>query len=423
MRAQNPFLCIDWRLSQQEIEDRVSRFDLKLVIRDFEAQISLENGVLRDDAWQDAIEQSSAGFPVPRLEDEATALFAASSGTTGVPEVVRVTHGALVARSVGDNWLTHSPNAGDCVLRALPTSFTLGRGFNFSYLCTGCPSVLMPSIYSPQDYVDTIDRYGITHANANPTILHWLIENAPETGYLLPDMKMLGCTGATLSPENKKAIMSHVTPNLFEKYGSVATGIITVARPEDIRANPGSVGRSAFSVELEIAGEDGQTLPPGTPGAIRCRSPQAAVPYLVDSQTRADGNWRDGFWYTDDHGMLDEDNCLYLLGRSASLIIRAGVNIYAEEVEEALRSHPDVADVAVLGQASEALGAEPVALVISNRKDTDAAQDLIAFCQSKISRYKVPVAVHFVDDLPRSSANKINRSALPDMLNRLQKQN
>ena len=413
MRAQLPFLCLDWKATRREVESRAAESGLRLVLCHSQRNLPAEVGVLCDDDWQAAVARQPASRPLPRVDPGSAALLAASSGTTGSPTLVRVSHGALFARAVSGTWLTHSPEPADRVLRALPLAYTLGRGFNFSYFCSGCTSVLMPSLYGPEDYLAAVERHGITHANANPTILAWLAAHAAEAGRRLAGLKMLGCTGSTLDAEAKRELLARVTPNLFEKYGTVTTGVMTVARPEDIARRPASVGRPEFGVTLEVVDDAGQPVPAGTVGAVRCRSPQAAEP--LDR----DGGAADGFagsWLTDDRGRLDEEGYLYLAGRSASLIIRAGVNIYAEELEAVIRSHAGVSEVAVLGRPAGDLGEEPVALVVPRHPAACSDADLMAHCRRLLSGNRTPAEIFFVEDLPRALAGKVKRAALPDLL-------
>lgn len=419
MRAQLPFLCMDWKSARHEVESRAAKFDLTLVLCHSERNLPSRVGVLCDDDWRAAVARAPDSFPLPRVTHGSTALLAASSGTTGSPGVVRVSHGALFARAVSGTWLTHSPDAADKVLRALPMAYTLGRGFNFSYFCSGCTSVLMPSLYGPEEYLDTIERHGITHANANPTILKWLVERGPKAGPKLRRLKVLGCTGATLGPEIKRELLARVTPNLFEKYGAVSTGVMTAARPEDIASRPASVGRPEFGVDLEVVDDAGDRVPVGTVGTVRCKSPQAADPLDAGDDRAGEANPRAGYWYTDDRGRFDEDGYLYLAGRSSSLIIRASVNIYAEELEEVIRTHPRVSDVAVLGRASADAGEEPVALVVLWEASGFSEKELVAYCRQRLSGNKSPAEIFFVDELPRALAGKIKRAALPGLLRAL----
>jgi acyl-CoA synthetase (AMP-forming)/AMP-acid ligase II len=322
----------------------------------------------------------------------------------------------LFARAVSGNWLTHSPDAADKVLRALPMAYTLGRGFNFSYFCSGCTSVLMPSLYGPEEYLETVERHGITHANANPTVLRWLVDHAPDAGRMLAGLKVLGCTGATLSPELKRELLERVTPNLFEKYGAVTTGVMTVARPEDVLRRPASVGRPEYGVTLEIVDDADKLVPIGTIGSLRCKSLQAADPLDEEDEGTSQARRRAGYWYTDDRGRVDEEGYLYLAGRRSNLIIRASVNIYAEELEEVIRTHPQVSDVAVLGRASAEVGEEPVALVVVREPSEFSEKELIAYCRQRLSGNKRPAEVFVVKELPRALAGKIKRGALPALL-------
>ena len=149
---------------------------------------------------------------------------------------------------------------------------------------------------------------------------------------------------------------------------------------------------------------------------MRCKSLQAADP-LDENDGADEASRRAGYWYTDDRGRFDEEGYLYLAGRSSSLIIRASVNIYAEELEEAIRTHPRVSDVAVLGRASADTGEEPVALVVLREPGGPSSErELITYCRRRLGGNKSPAEVFFVDDLPRALAGKIKRAALPGLL-------
>jgi len=413
LRAGLPFLSMDWKAARREVERRVAQFDLKLVLCHSARNLPSPQGVLCDEGWRSAVASAPESFDLPRLEPETMALLAASSGSTGSPAVVQVTHGALLARTVSGSWLPHAPDMADVVLRALPMANTLGRGFNFSYFCSGCTSLLLPSLYGPDEYLEAIERHGVTHANANPTILRWLVDRAPAGRTLLPGLKVLICTGSTLNPEIKREVLERVTPNLFEKYGTVATGVMTSARPEDALRRPRSVGRPEFGVTLEAVDEDDRAVPVGTVGHLRCKSPQAAVPL---SGQQEESGWRGGYWYSDDRGRFDEAGYLTLAGRSANLIVRASVNIYAEELEEVIRTHPQIVDVAVVGRASAEVGEEPVALVVVREPTAFNQKELIAHCRQRLAGNKSPAEIFVVRELPRALAGKVKRSALPGLL-------
>lgn len=418
LRAQLPFLAMDWKSARAEVEQRAERLDLKLVLCHSDRNRPAEVGQLCDEAWRAAVARAPCEYPLPSVAPDTTALLAASSGTTGTPAVVRLTHGALFARTLSGSWLPHSPDRDDRVLRALPLANTLGRGFNFSYFCSGCPSVLLPSLHGPEEYLGAIVRHRITHANANPTILRGLVERAAAKGPLLPGLRVLICTGSNLDRELKQEVLGRVTPNLFEKYGAVATGVMASTRPGDAQARPDSVGRLEFGVTLEAVDETDRPLPPGQVGVLRCKSPQAALP--LDSG-ESDGEarpaaWRDGYWYTEDHGSLDEDGYLTLAGRSASLIIRASVNIYAEELEAVIAGHPEVREVAVCGRPVPALGEEPVALVVARDPAVLDTAVLLAHCRQRLAGNKCPAEIFLVKELPRAAAGKIERAALPELL-------
>lgn len=158
-------------------------------------------------------------------------------------------------------------------------------------------------------------------------------------------------------------------------------------------------------------------MPAETDGYLRCSGPAVSTGFVNAEASATDGEkFRDGWCYTGEYGCFDEDGFLYLKGRVSSVIIRGGANVYPEEVEAVLRSHPDVAEVVVLGRPSPDLGEEVAAFVV--RRGTVSAADLIAHCRGRLSPYKLPQHVEFVASLPQTAAGKVSRRALIERMAR-----
>jgi long-chain acyl-CoA synthetase len=180
-------------------------------------------------------------------------------------------------------------------------------------------------------------------------------------------------------------------------------------QPEEHLRKPGSCGRLLDGVVLRIVGEDGRTLSRGELGEIYVRTPIMIERYLNRGEP---AELVDGYFATGDVGRLDEDGFLYVLDRKKDMIISGGVNIYPAEIENVLRRHPGVFDVAVFGVPHAEWGEEVRAVVECVEGTWPAAAELLAFAATELAAYKRPRAIEFVGELPRNTAGKILKAQL-----------
>jgi acyl-CoA synthetase (AMP-forming)/AMP-acid ligase II len=202
-----------------------------------------------------------------------------------------------------------------------------------------------------------------------------------------------------------------ILPNsLYELYG-LTEGFITVLDSANFARKIDSVGTPIPFGGMRIVSDDGRDLPPGQPGEIVGYSPLMMPGYYKRPDLTAQ-TIVDGWLHTGDVGMVDEDGYLHLVDRKKDMIISGGVNIYPAEIENALRAHPSVFDVAVFGAPHPEWGEEVRAVVecIDGRSVTES--ELLAFVKSELAAYKRPRAITFVRELPRNAAGKILKTEL-----------
>ena len=218
-----------------------------------------------------------------------------------------------------------------------------------------------------------------------------------------PDVTVLH-TGAPCEPEVKRAWLDLVGPRrLFEMYGSTEGTGVTLVRGDEWLARPGTVGRGVWT-RIRVLDKELREVPTGTVGEVYLRTP--APPRLRHPGQRATP---DGYLSIGDHGWVDGDGYLYLTGRGDDLIIVGGENVYPAEIEAVLRSHPAVVDAAVVGTPDPVLGQRARAFVIARDLSTD---ELRRHCAGRLSSFKLPADVTFVDELPRSALGKLQRRRL-----------
>lgn len=332
---------------------------------------------------------------------------ALSSGTTGAPKGPPLTHAHMIERFVNQAF-TVTLNAHDRFLAATPLYFGAGRSFCMSHLFMGATIVLAPPPRAPADLPPLVESARCTTTFMVPTQLRRLLALDDTSLKPMRRLRLLITSGAPLHPEERRAVRERITPHLLDYYGSTEGGGITVLPPAEQDVRPGSVGRAAFGVDLEIVDDDDRPVPAGRVGQVRYRSPGMPAPDEL-GEAAPDG-FRDGWYYPGDVGALDADGYLTLSGRGAARIIRGGVNIYPTEIEAVIAEMDGIADVAVIGVPDEELGEDIVACIVTRAPVTE--EGVVHWCRERLAPYKLPRRVVVLPDLPRNSSGKVSTQAL-----------
>ena len=262
-----------------------------------------------------------------------------------------------------------------------------------------------------------IEQHHITHSQWVPTMFVRLLKLPVEirTRYDLSSLKYLIHAAAPCPVTVKSQMIAWLGPILYEYYsGTEANGSTAITSAQWL-AHPGSVGR-AIHGEIHILGDDGEDVATGAQGAVFFAN-GSDFSYHKDPVKTAAAKTDKGFSTLGDMGYLDEDGYLYLTDRKSFMIISGGVNIYPQEVENLLVSHPLVADVAVFGIPNDEFGEEVKAVVqLMDPADATSATEatLIAFCRAHISHVKCPKTVDFNAALPRHPTGKLYKRQLRD---------
>ncbi|RAI01931.1 hypothetical protein DLJ53_11105 [Acuticoccus sediminis] len=354
-----------------------------------------------DPAWFGG---GAAPYREPRVGHETPFILSLSSGTTGLPKGPRLTQGQFEVRYMS-HFINLGFNAHDRFVSATPLYFGGGRGFAMSTLYAGGTVHLYSPPYEPQDLVAFVNAIGGTSLFLVPTLLRRVLGVAGE-GPAMPTLRCLISSGSALYMEERRAIRERITPNLYEMYASTEGGSVTVMGPEEFEAEPQSVGRGCFRVEIEVVDNDHTPLAAGETGKLRYRSPSSPASYFRGDSSEA---FRDGWFYPGDLAMRNASGYLFLRGRSKDMIIRGGVNIYPGDIEEVILKVPGVADASVIGVPSPEMGEEIAAYVIAADVDADTIR---AACRESLASFKVPRHIRFIDALPRSSLGKVLKPEL-----------
>ena len=366
-------------------------------------------------------EDAVAAQPEGRIADEVDGTdMLYSSGTTGRPKAVKrplqdTTFGtpepalAMLADAVG----LHR----DMVyLSPAPLYHAAPLRYNMASIGRGATSVIMEQ-FDAAHSLELIERHRVTHSQWVPSMFVRMLKlpEAERTRHDLSSHITAVHAAAPCPVPVKEAMIDWWGPILMEYYGGTESNGLTLIRTEEWLKHRGSVGRPVVGM-THVVDDDGNECPPGEIGTIYF-SDGPAFEYFNDPERTAEA-YDDRGWSTlGDIGYLDEDGYLYLTDRQSFMIISGGVNIYPQEIENLLITHPKVADVAVIGVPSADFG-EEVKAVVQPLSMADAGDDLVddltAFARRHLSAIKIPRSIDFMEALPRHPTGKLYKRLLKD---------
>jgi acyl-CoA synthetase (AMP-forming)/AMP-acid ligase II len=328
--------------------------------------------------------ESDTAYDDPDVGLHSPMLLSLSSGTTGMPKGPLTTQGKFIDRFMVF-WIDLGLSAADRFLTATPLYFGGGRAFALAMIYAGGCALLLCPPYKIEQLAHFINVQKATATFLVPTQLTRMLAIAHDGEMLLPTLRALISSGATLYATEQRQIRRKVSGNLFQYYSSTEGGGCSVLRPEDFEGHPDSVGLPCFGVDVEVVDEENRALPPGRVGRLRYRSAASADHYYKGDESTA---FHQGFFYPGDLGEFDNDGYLYLRGRSKDMIIRGGVNIYPADIESVVLQFPGVREACAVAVPSREFGEEiAVAFVAGGAVEIEA---LRAHCAAELARFKMP---------------------------------
>ena len=376
------------------------------------------------DGYEDLDHALSHHSTEPLAEEPAGSFMLYSSGTTGRPKgILRpLPEGAIgeaasmEAALVSGLWSLDDQSV---YLSPAPLYHSAPIGFSSSVQRLG-GTVIMMRRFDEEAALQAIEKYGVTHSQWVPTMFTRMLKLPSETRtrYDLSSHKIAIHAAAPCPPEVKKRMFDWWGPILYEYYGGTELNGFTHVTPQDWLDHPGTVGKPILG-EIHVCDEEGNELPTGEPGIIYFELPELPFEYLKDPQKTKDAQHpdHDNWSALGDVGYVDEEGYLYLTDRATFMIISGGVNIYPQEIEDAMVMHEQVADVAVIGVPNEEMGEEVKAIVevvAGVEPSAELAQDIVEWTRERISHYKCPKSVDFREQLPRLPTGKLYKRLLKD---------
>ncbi|MFC4767740.1 class I adenylate-forming enzyme family protein [Effusibacillus consociatus] len=423
---------INFRMSSEEIKYCIQDADAKAVIYEPVSEQAVlgaikelspvkigVQGALGADISYEGLQDKGSGEPArPEIQDDDVCLMLYTSGTTGRPKGVPRTHkneyGAAVAHIIQNRYEVQESTIG-----VMPLYHTMGMRSLLSMAFLNGKLVMTPD-YNAQAVLELLEKEKISCVYLVPTIFHDLLYHPEFEKYNLSSLTKLGYAGAAMTNALTEMIFEKFKPAIFvNHYGS--SEVYTFSICDYLNRKPGCAGKPGFHQRLRVVVPDpdgnstpDDVVPPGIPGEIIAdlRTSEAFQGYWnrPDATKKA---IRDGWYFTGDMGMFDEDGDLFVLGRVDDMIISGGENIHPLEVEDVIAKHPKVAEVAVVGLPDVRWGEIVTAFVVP--KDSAlTVEEMDAYCKNsdQLSNFKRPRKYVLVKAIPKSPVGKILRRKL-----------
>ena len=341
-------------------------------------------------------------------EDRAVILY--TSGTTGRPKGVVLSHRNLISNAIAGTRDDPEETRGKATLAVLPLAHAFGITVsNVAYL-SGTKTIMVAR-FDLEQVLQLIEKYHVSGFAAVPAMIVGMLNYPDAEKYDTSSLEYIVSGSAPLPVSVLEGFEKRFNCPIREGYGLSEATTAVSGHGADMVRKPGSVGQPLDGVEVRVVDDNDQDLPVGEVGELLVRGPNLMQEYynMPDETEKA---LRGGWLHTGDMAKLDDEGYIYIVERKKDLIIRGGLNIYPRDVEEVLMRHPAVLECAVIGVPSERMGEEVLAYVVLQDGKQANADDLIAFSQQYLANYKTPSFIEFIPALPRNPIGKIDRKIL-----------
>ena len=357
--------------------------------------------------WEQVSSQSDE-FPVVERASDDTALLVYTSGTTGKPKGAMITHGNLSANLLDLvkiwEWRTD-----DVILHVLPLFHV--HGLNFALHCPiyGGSRLLFQNRFSVRRSIELIPR--ATVLMAVPTMYVRLLTDERLTPELCQNIRIFLSGSAPLLPETAEEFELRTGHRIMERYG-MTEGQMISSNPFRGDRLIGTVGLVCPGTQVRICSESGDRLPAGEVGSVEVKGPGVFKGYWRNQTATDKAFTDDGYFITGDLGTMDENEYLTIVGRESDMIISAGFNVYPKEIEIELNQISGVVDSAVFAVPHPDLGEAVFAVVVRQKDSPTTPHDVATILAQRLSAFKNPLRIEFVDELPRNAMGKVEKKQL-----------
>ncbi|RUO33031.1 long-chain-fatty-acid--CoA ligase FadD [Aliidiomarina soli] len=358
---------------------------------------------------------SAASFKENELNGDDLAFLQYTGGTTGPSKGAMLTHRNMVANleQVSSVITPMMSDGEEVIITALPLYHIFALTANcLTFLKHGGKNILITNPRDMPGFVKELSKHQFSMISGVNTLFNGLL-NTP--GFKDLDFSKLKIAlGGGMAVQ--RAVAEHwekvTKAPLLEGYGLTECAPVVTVNPYDIEHYTGSIGIPVPSTDIMIVDEEGNELPLGEPGEMWVKGPQVMAGYLGRPDATAE-SIKDGWFATGDMAVADDDGFFRIVDRKKDMILVSGFNVYPNEIEEVVASHPKVLEVAAIGVPNDASG-EAVKVVLVKKDDSLTEKEVVEYCRENLTAYKVPKLVEFREELPKTNVGKILRRELRD---------
>jgi acyl-CoA synthetase (AMP-forming)/AMP-acid ligase II len=429
-------VAVNWRLAAPEIAYILEDSGASCLI--FEPEFSDTINAIASDVlagmrlicdgkgpgWAEKLEAllaPSATSPPPPPAPNDLAYLIYTSGTTGRPKGVMLNHSSQV--SLAEEIVTAGGvRQNDSVLLVMPLFHIGAKSKQLGYALAGgtCHTLRQ---FDAKGALSQIEKHRITGTHLAPIMVQMMLDQQEAIKADLSSLKAVYYASAPMPVPVLRRALDMFGPVLIQFYGMTETGVSTVFQAhqhvldgaEHQVARLASAGQATFRSRVKVVTGDGTDAAPGIPGEVWLSGPTIMCGYWQKPEMSA-ATLIDGWVRSGDVGKLDDEQYLTIVDRMKDVIITGGENVYPREVEEALLAHSAVEQAAVIGVPDPRWGEAVSAFVVPRNGEVAGADELIAFCRTRIASYKKPQRINFVSELPRLANGKVDKTALRAML-------
>jgi acyl-CoA synthetase (AMP-forming)/AMP-acid ligase II len=435
---------INYRLSSGEIAFILQDSESKILIADpmFQEQIDSIRGEMkriekilwtreeridkepRDLNYEKVIEQTNSN-PLPEIQisGEDTAQIYYTSGTTGRPKGVMLSHKNVMTHALGTIAEVHLTDT-DVWIHVAPLFHLADAWATWAITWVGGTHVLVRE-FDPKTVLETVEREKVTLTNLIPTMLNLMVNYSDVGKYDYRSLRVLLSGGAPIAPEVVRKIVETFKCDYIQTYGMTETSpylTLSILKDhlkklsyEDQLRFKSKTGREFIGVELKVVNERGEEIKKDEKevGEIIVRGDIVTVGYWkLPEETKK--SIKDGWFYTGDMAVMDEEGYVTIVDRKKDMILTGGENVYSTEVENVLYMHPAILECAVIGVPDQKWGEAVKGIVVFKPGQKATEQEIIQFCKDRMAHYKAPKSIDFINALPRTGSGKIQKKGLRD---------
>ena len=381
------------------------------------ASLELEKGWYHFSTLLDGV--TSTKLPKVQVSPEDPALIQFTGGTTGIPKGAVLTHANVVAATFqcslwGNPTISFTPPERRFVVAVLPYFHVYGNVVVMNWAMFGCATQIQIPRFNIDEVMNLLANFKeITFFPAVPTMINAIINHPKAAELDLPKRVHLLNSGAAPMPVEMIEQVKDMGIFFSEGYGLTESTSLGIANPILGLKKVGSIGIPFIDNDVRLVDlqEGIHDVPKGEPGEIIMKGPIIMQGYWNNPKETA-GQLKDGWLYTGDIAVQDEDDYFFIVDRKKDMIIAGGFNIYPREIDEVLFQHPKIQEAVSVGIADPYRGETVKAYIVLKKGEKATAEEIIAFCKEKLAAYKVPKLVEFRESLPKSAIGKVLRKVL-----------